>query len=427
MMRLKFLTMSTSPSTFCLWSVFRLSWLLMLAAGASAHANTISADYFGLHLHRAENEAVWPTVQFGSWRLWDARVQWMHLQPTRSTWDFSILDRYVGLADNRGVSLLLPLGLTPKWASARPNERSAYGFGTAAEPFSMDDWRLYVRTVAQRYKGRIKAYELWNEPNDKRFYSGSMGKLVDLSCEAYRVLKEVDPSITVVGPAYTHARNIKSLEKFLSSGGSKCIDVVSFHFYIPTRPPEDIPALIKQIRLVMKRQGVEGLPLWNTESGWAIKNNDGTPGGKVADTWLKLGADQSGAYVARSYLLGAAFGLDRFYWYAWDNNTFGLTEPSTMSPKSGGVAFGKVVNWLSGKPRPACFEKSGVWQCVLSESPKSIHWVIWSPDSERTRPLPPGWRIKHIERADGRAEAYPFPSNFHVDELPRLFILEPLK
>lgn len=420
--------MSTSPNKYSLRSVFRFFlWLVALAAGTSAHANTISADYFGLHIHRAENEGVWPTIQFGSWRLWDARVQWMHLQPTRATWDFSKLDGYVNLAGSHGVSLLMPLGLTPKWASARPNERSAYGFGTAAEPFAMEDWRIYVRTVAQRYKGRIKAYELWNEPNDKRFFSGSTATLVDLSCEAYRILKEVDPSVTVVGPAYTHIRNVPSLEKFLSSGGGKCIDVVSYHLYIPKRPPEDIPALIKQIKLVMKRQGVEGLPLWNTESGWAIKNRDGTPGVKVSDSWLKLEADQSGSYVARSYLLGAAFGLDRFYWYAWDSTTFGLIEPRTMSPKSGGVALGKVVTWLSGKPRPACVEKGGVWQCVLSSSPKSSHWVMWSPDSKRTLSPPTGWRIKHVERADGRVEVDLSDSDLHIDDLPRLFILEPSK
>lgn len=351
----------------------------------------------------------------------------MHLQPTRSTWDFSKLDRYVSLADSRGVSLLLPLGLTPQWASARPTERSAYGPGAAAEPLAMEDWRIYVRKVAQRYKGKIKAYELWNEPNDPEFYSGSMDKLVELTCEAYRVLKEVDPSITVVSPAYTHPRNIKLLDKFLSSGGGKCIDVVSYHLYLPTRPPEDIPDLIKQIRGVMKTHGLANSPLWNTESGWAMKNNDGTPIGTVPAAWRKIGDGQSGAYVARSYLLGAAFGLDRFYWYAWDNQTFGLTEPTTLRPKPGGIALGKIAAWLSGKPRPSCSENGGIWKCSLSTASTSIHQVIWSPDSERTLLLPPGWRIKRVERADGRDEANLANSHFQVDELPRLFILEPSK
>ena len=62
----------------------------------------------------------WPSVPFGAWRLWDAYVGWPQLEPKQGTWNFSTLDKYVALAEAHNVEILLPLGLTPEWASARP-------------------------------------------------------------------------------------------------------------------------------------------------------------------------------------------------------------------------------------------------------------------------------------------------------------------
>lgn len=397
----------------------------MLCSMANGHAAVVPPEYFGLHIHGADSGTAWPNAGFGSWRLWDTRVQWTHLQTTRWSWNFAKLDRYVELAEANKVSLLLPLGLSPRWASARPNEQSAYGEGRAAEPASMEDWRVYVRTVAQRYKGRINAYEIWNEPNDKAFFSGDTAKLVELTCEAYQTLKAVDSAIVVVSPAHTGEKNVGKLEAFLASGGSKCIDVVAYHLYVTLSPPEAIPPLVKKIRQAMKRQGVERLPLWNTEIGWFIRNSDGTPEGRVPDYWLRVDGEQSAAFVARSYLLGSAFGVERFYWYAWDNKTLGLVEPSAKTLKPGGVALGVVARWMTGSSSPTCTETNRMWLCTLSTTPDERRVVVWSPDSSRRYTAPSGWRIKLIERADGRTETPALATKIRTDEMPRQLVLVP--
>jgi len=89
-------------------------------------AGAIPATYFGLHIHRATTTTPWPVIPFGAWRLWDAGVSWSDLEPRNSNWDFRLLDQYVTLAQKHNVDLLLPLGFTPTWASARPNEISSY-------------------------------------------------------------------------------------------------------------------------------------------------------------------------------------------------------------------------------------------------------------------------------------------------------------
>ena len=85
-------------------------------------------------------------------------------EPGKGQWHFENLDRSVALAEAHHASVLLTLGLTPRWASLAPKENVGYVSGYAAEPKDIEDWRVFVRTVATRYQGRIHAYEIWNEP-----------------------------------------------------------------------------------------------------------------------------------------------------------------------------------------------------------------------------------------------------------------------
>lgn len=90
--------------------------------------------YFGIHVHNDGAQRNWPDIPIGALRLWDADVGWAYLEREEGRFDFRRLDEYVDWAAQRGVEVLLTLGVTPPWASARPAEPGAYGLGTAAEP-----------------------------------------------------------------------------------------------------------------------------------------------------------------------------------------------------------------------------------------------------------------------------------------------------
>src|SRR4051812_48189193 len=149
-----------------------------------APAREVPPNYFGMHFHHAGTTTPWPAVAIGAWRLWDAYVAWPDLEPRKNEWHFETLDRYVSLAEEHHTELLLVLGLTPQWASARPREKSPYQPGNAAEPKNLEDWRAFVKTVANRYKGKIRAYEIWNEPDLKQTWTGSVDQMVALTREA---------------------------------------------------------------------------------------------------------------------------------------------------------------------------------------------------------------------------------------------------
>lgn len=413
------------------WAISFLAFIFVGCALASDVVNTSKAPnvYFGMHIHRADQGTAWPKVGIGSWRLWDAYVAWPNLQPNRDRWDFDRLDRYVAMAQLTKVEILLPLGLSPQWASARPHERSSYGLGNAAEPRDIQDWRNYVRTVATRYKGKISRFEIWNEPNEHGFYTGTTEKLLELTCEAYRVLKSVSKDNLLVSPALVGlAKAPEQLGEFLNKGGKHCIDIVGFHFYLSKGPPETVLPLIQRVRTAMAKADVTYMPLWNTESGWWIENDDGTQG--ADQPWQKrISTSESAAWVARSLLLGRAMKLDRYFWYAWDSKSLGLIEPTTGSLKPGAHAFRTVARWLDDGDISNCREYSGRWSCQQSDgNGKTFAYVVWASATDA-----PAFRLRKeevlqaTEFLDGSRKEAPgekLVSEFDVGLEPKRLVLK---
>src|SRR5215472_15169728 len=88
----------------------------------------IPASYFGMHIHSLANPVPtpWPSLPVPEWRLWDAGVTWADLQPAKGQWRFERLDGYISLAEQHGTGVLLTLGGSPSWASAKPQLKSNY-------------------------------------------------------------------------------------------------------------------------------------------------------------------------------------------------------------------------------------------------------------------------------------------------------------
>ena len=150
------------------------------------------------------------------------RTSWTALEPLKGVWNWQPLDIWVAAAEQHGVAdILLTLGQTPAWASTNPDDVNYVGAGAPAPPADNQDWRDYITAVAQRYKGRIRYYEIWNEPNDTTYYTGTVAELAEPTAEAYSILKAVDPGNTVVSPA---AYRPGYLDQLLQAGVGANVD-----------------------------------------------------------------------------------------------------------------------------------------------------------------------------------------------------------
>ena len=365
----------------------------------TAPASPVPADFFGMHMHntvtiKASKGFVftpWPQIPFHTWRLWDVQTTWRQMEQRKGTWYFGLLDQYVALAEQNHVDVLMTLGQTPNWASSRPTEHT-YFPGTAAEPTSMDDWDDYIRTMATHYKGRIHAYELWNEPNLPMYFSGSVQTLADMSQRAVAILRQVDPSVTIVSPGIT--RDPQYLDRYVKAGGTKGVNVIGFHFYAHGQPEEVVP-MVAKVKQVLAANGLGSMPIWNTESGW----------GDWKDGVNTFTPELAQAFVARTNILLWASGVSRFYWYAWDNHTWvrlEMTEKDNTTEKPAAQAYRTVEGWMLGNTFQGCQRTpDNVWTCTLKRGGRPAR-IVWAPGGETEFNLLPEWKVTSEQDLSGK-------------------------
>lgn len=402
--------------------IFMLALIASLSLGSSASEvrlagsdGSIPRTYFGMHMHRADTTTAWPTAHFGAWRLWDTHVMWVDLEPSRGDWRFDRLDKLVELAERHGVEPMLTLGVTPKWAASRPAELFVYGYGGNSPPRDMRDWENYVRTVATRYKGRIKYYELWNEPTfdeidkGRGFYAGSAKTMVELGRVAWRVIKSIDPDNKLISPGFTGEG--ERLDLYLSLGGKDITDVVAHHFY--SAIPENLPVLVKHVRAVMARHGLENRPLWNTEAGFWPPN----PGDRLSKEWPR--DEQSlASSIARILIMGAASGVDRFYWYSWEQTM--LRQKERTQSASAITAYTQTLRWLNGATVKNCESPDRqLWICDLTLRNRQAR-VVWNTGGARQWTLPADWRAVQYETLDAQVVESGAQATLTLDASPIL-------
>jgi hypothetical protein len=261
-------------------------------------------------------------------------------------------------------------------------EPSAFGLGQGAEAAKLDDWRAYVRQLATRYAGKVEAYQVWNEANTTLFWTGSMDKLVTLTCIAYEEVKRADPKALLVAPSGVGAdKRVEWVKTFLTAGGAKCIDVASYHLYTGSNSPESFIAPMVEMRKQLAEGGFAAIPLWNTETGYFIpnmKSSNPTAGWSPYELRNTIDADVAAIYVVRAMLLARVLGFERFYWYAWDNTHLGFIEPLDKKPRENANVLGRLTSLLLRSTLERCSRNTaGIWICDLKFANGKPAQVIW--------------------------------------------------
>ncbi len=341
----------------------------VMSVPGTAAAKTIGPEQFGLHV-AALGAGATPGVSVSTVRLWDAGVRWDQIQPTKGTYDWAALDNAVAAAERAGASeILYVLGSTPKWAASRFSSTDLYGPGTASLPKKSSYYLKYAKAVAQRYQGRITAYQIWNEANTRSFYNGGKYdgwiKLAALTKKASKTIRAADPKADIVAASSTVIPTAKfQTESFffrylreLKRQKAK-VDAISVHLYPvnPKQGPDARVASIAAVRQVMGKVGINK-PLWDTE----VNYGDRRTASQVVPKPKK-----AAAYVARTYLDSARYGIARTYWYGWDIDVLGisLTAPDGSVTRAG-RAFLNTRDWLSAGAWKGCKTSRGITTCSV--------------------------------------------------------------
>ena len=244
---------------------------------------------------------------------------WEDIEPARkgefwdnkfnhSTWDK--YDRIVKLADEYDLQIIARLDHPPNWPRADGAAR-----GNFAPPDNYDDYGDFVNAVVSRYQGKIKYYQLWNEPNIYPEWGEqpvNANDYVRLLKTGYTRAKEADPNAVIISAGLaqtleTGPRNVSDLiflQQMYDAGAKNYFDILAVMNYGLFTGPGDHRADASRtnfsrpvlIREIMVKNGDANKPMWAMEIGWNALpfSFSDAPYGRVT-------AQQQGKYAAQAY------------------------------------------------------------------------------------------------------------------------------
>ncbi|NLF02292.1 MAG: hypothetical protein GX601_15075, partial [Anaerolineales bacterium] len=96
------------------------------------------------------------------------QVGWRDVEGmAKSYFDWYFTDRIVADAEAAGLDILFRLDSEPVWTVPERGTTSSNG-----PPDNPQDFGDFCHAMAERYQGRVRAYQVWNEPNLAREWGG---------------------------------------------------------------------------------------------------------------------------------------------------------------------------------------------------------------------------------------------------------------
>jgi hypothetical protein len=186
-----------------------------------------------------------------------AFFRWSLIEPVEGqiTW----YDAKVDTARRWGMQIMGTIGegSWPAWADA------------GGKP-DLVKWQAFVRQLVSHYRGRVQAWEIWNEPNST-FQPDFYARMVKLAAEAIR---QADPDAMVVAmggpgiPEYITSVITELERQYPQWPWRSFLDVLSIHLYPPIEmsAPWSNPGKAQDFR--QQVVSVYNKPVWNTEGGF---------------------------------------------------------------------------------------------------------------------------------------------------------------
>ena len=197
-----------------------------------------------------------------------------------SNWDE--YDDIVATARELGIDVIFRVDTTPRWALP-PGSTDGL-----SPPVRYEDYWDFLQVVAERYRGKVRAYQVWNEPNlhiEWGRQPPDPAGYARLLRGAYQRIKAADPSATVVAaslsPTLTENNEAQNellyLQGLYDAGFANSFDVMGVQAYGLRGGPDD-PRIDREdvtfsrparLREVMLRNN-DTRPVWATEMGWNV-------------------------------------------------------------------------------------------------------------------------------------------------------------
>jgi polysaccharide biosynthesis protein PslG len=266
---------------------------------------------------------------------------WRDIELEQGKFDWSRADRVVFLATEVFThNLIIRLDREPWW------DRLDYPLDqgiAAGPPRTLEHFFEFCGVIAARYRGKVAAYQVWNEPNLAREWGGQTpdaARYVEMLKGCYAAIKRADPRALVISAGLSPTGNgppaaipdDQYLEQMYRAGAAPYFDLLGLHAPGFRAAPETPPGLVAQVpelggqrffafrhvedmRAIMLRYGDADKQVAILEFGWTSDpvNKD--------YAWFAVDELTKAAYMVR------AFEWARNHWSPWIGPMIALSLP----------------------------------------------------------------------------------------------------
>ncbi len=273
------------------------------------------------------------------------QLEWSQFERNPGQWDPLPLDRTIQDLYSSGLKILVTVAKPPEWALDPNGKQLLADYST---------FQTFMQFVAERYKGKVQAWEIWNEQNLAHEVNGTVraADYVELLKAGFNGVRAVDQDALVVFGGLTpngvndpsiaidDVQYLNEVYAFNDGEVKDYFDVMGAHVSATQTTPDhawpdnpgpegwsDHPSFYfrraEELRQVMVDHGDADTKMWLTEFGWTTENQ--APG-------YEYGAFNSEEEVAQ--YLTRSFEIMRTEWdwvsgaFVWNLNWSTLTDAS---------------------------------------------------------------------------------------------------
>ncbi len=264
-------------------------------------------------------------------------INWRDVEPVRGQIDFATLDETVNRFASANLKILFTVTTSPTWARSYILE--------SGPSDNLDDYGTFVAALAQRYAGRVQAYEIWNEPNRRSEWSCTessdkptfcKARYSDLLDIAYKAIKGVDSSAVVVSAGlaptgYNDGVNAIDDRIFLKdlydAGLANMSDAIGAHPLGWANPPDSACCAapegvtthfdnasfffrntLDDYRKIIVESKDSSTPIWVTRFGWGTSEDTNAPDkNNIFVSYTSL--EEQANYISRAFELATELGF----------------------------------------------------------------------------------------------------------------------
>lgn len=290
------------------------------------------------------------------------RFSWGGTEPQKGIVDWQQYDASADAYAKAGVRVYQIFHDSPGWTRGDSK--------TTKNPADLREVYTFTKRVAEHFKGRVNAWEVWNEP-DIGFWPDLGDTFAGVQKAAYLGFKAGDPELPVLMASFCRGYCAFD-DNLMESGLRDYFDIFNWHIYAA---PEAYPTTLSRYLELLERYDCADRPVWLSEAGIRVMGSE--PGGE-----LKAADERKQAeFVPKSFAYTLAAGTDRHFFFVYPyylerGVQFGSLRRD-LSPRPGFIAIAAAADLLGQSEYLGQYTLEQA-TALAFDTPQGKTLVIWS-------------------------------------------------